>query len=292
MKKQQKQKTSFLVKIFFGIMVIACVVPLILILSISLSESEQLVVGGYSFLPQKISFDAYKYLLKNGNRVLNAYKITVIVTVIGSFFGLIFTAQLAYALSRKEYKLRNKMSLLVFFTMMFNGGLIPTYILMANYLGMKDNILALILPSLISPWNVMLLRSFFSDIPSELIEAAYIDGADELRIFYGIILPISKPALATVGTFLILSYWNDWFQGLLYITKQELEPLQYMLYKMSENIEELQSQMSYFGSNVEYFPKEPIRMAMAIIAAGPIVFIFLLTQRYFIKGITLGAVKG
>ena len=181
---------------------------------------------------------------------------------------------------------------MAYFTMLFSGGMIPSYILVTQYLHLKNTLFVLIILGMISPWNVLLIKSFFEETAEELLEAAYLDGASEYTIFYKIIMPISTPVLATIACYLSLGYWNDWQKALLYITESRLQPLQYLLYKMSMNLEEMQKQLSYFGGTSQYFPSEPVRMAMAVVATGPIFLIFAFMQKYFVSGITVGSVKG
>lgn len=268
---------------------IACVIPMILVISISLSEEKALAVQGYSLLPVGFSVSAYTYILKQPGQILQAYGVTVFITAVGTLFGLLISSLLAYAISRKDYHLHGVLSFYVFFTLLFNGGMVPFYILVTRYLGLKDNILALILPYLVTAWYVLILRTSFSQLPMELLDAARIDGAGEWRIFFRIVLPLSKPVLATIGLFYILRYWNDWFLALLFINKQMLFPLQYLLYVLMANINVLASNPQTTGIPI---PVQSARMAMAVLAFGPALFTFLLLQRYFVRGITIGGLKG
>ena len=282
---------NIIAHISFIILALSCIIPFLIIISVSISDGMRVFNEGYSVFPKGIDFSAYKYIFKDSTQIFDSYKITIIFTVVGTFISLLSTAMLAYVLTKKDYKYRRVFSFMVFFTMLFSGGLIPTYILVTQYLHLNNTIWAIILPMAISPWNIILMRTFFGDLPEALTEAAYIDGANEFSIFYRIVIPISIPAFATVGTFIALAYWNDWYSGLLYITDEKLLPLQYLLYRISNNVEELQNQMSYTLTADEIFPQEPVRMAMAVIAAGPMLFIFMFTQKYFVKGLTVGAVK-
>jgi putative aldouronate transport system permease protein len=213
------------------------------------------------------------------------------VTMAGTLGGVLVSSLVAYPLSRKRFKLRGLLSFYVFFTMLFSGGLIPTYIVVSNLLGLRNNFLALILPILVNPWYILILRTYFSQIPEELIDAARVDGAGEWRIFFKIVLPLSKPALATIGLFYVLAYWNDWFQALLYIDNSNLYPLQYLLYSILTNIQAL-AENPFFASELAIVPAQTVRMAMAVLVAGPAVFAFLLVQKYFIRGLTIGSLKG
>ena len=268
---------------------IACLVPMLLIISISLSDERALALEGYSLLPQGFSTFSYEYILREPGQILRAYFVTAVVTVIGTLGGLILCSLLAYPLSRQDYKLRGPLSFYVFFTLLFSGGMVPFYILMTRYLGLKDNLLALILPYMVTAWYVLILRTSFAQLPGELLDAARIDGAGEWRIFFQIVLPLSKPVLATVGLFFILRYWNDWFLALLFMNKADYYPLQYLLYVLMANINFMASNPQTTGMPI---PTQSARMAMAVLAFGPALFSFLLLQKYFVRGITIGGLKG
>lgn len=273
---------------------IACIVPLILVVSISISDEMEIVKHGYRLIPTQISILAYRYILENPNTLIHSYMITILVTIMGTVFGLLLVSSVAYVISRPDYKYRSITSFYLFFTMLFNGGLVPWYILITRYLHMKDTLFVLFIPYLVNVWYVMLMRGFLQTIPISMIESAKIDGACELSIFFRIIMPVSKPGLATIGLFYVLMYWNDWWLSLLYIDKKELVSLQYLLYKMMSKVEALttiKNQYNINTSNVN-LPTYSMRMATVILAAGPMLFIFPLFQKYFVKGLTVGAVKG
>ena len=290
----RKSKANIFIHIPVIIFAILCILPLIVILTISVSDEAYIVANGYSIFPKDISFSAYKYIFANPGDILSAYRITIMVTVIGLVTSLLICSGLGYVLSRKDFAWSRQLTFFVFFTMLFNGGMVPTYMVVTKLLKISDTILAMIIPLLVSAWNVMLLKSFFKGLPDSLIEAARIDGASEIGIFFKIAIPLAKPALATVGTFIALGYWNDWYQSLLYINKKELVNLQFMLYKMMSNIQEMLDQMENLPSGVDVnsIPNESARMAMCILAAGPMMFVFPFFQKYFVKGMTVGAVKG
>jgi len=272
-----------------------CVVPLILVVSISFTDMDYIYANGYSFFPKETTTGAYEYIAKNPKELLDAYKVTIFVTAVGTAVGLLFCSMLAYPLSRRDYRHRSKLSFLVFFTLLFSGGLVPTYILISKYLNLKDSLLALILPYLVYPWFVILLRTFFQSIPFEMVESAQLDGCGEWKTFWSIILPLSKPALATVGLLIAFRYWNDWYLGMLYISDRELRPLQYLLYSIMSNLEEFERNFhitAIFGDMSATFPSEPVRMAMAVLAVGPMLLVFPFFQKYFVRGIAVGAVKG
>ncbi|MFL5627312.1 MAG: carbohydrate ABC transporter permease [Ktedonobacteraceae bacterium] len=285
--KQQATRLSIhLVLLFFSI---TFLLPLLLIVSASLTDEKAIGQYGYSLIPPKFSAFAYQYLFMDPQQIINAYGVTVLVTAIGSALGLLVMALLAYVLSRRDFSLRKPLSFYVFFTLIFNGGLVPWYILISQYLRLQDTLLVLILPYLVVPWFVLLLRTYFAALPDELLDAAKLDGAGEWRIFFQIVVPLSKPALATIGLFCMLMYWNDWWLGLLFINDPHLVPLQYLLYRISANIDFLASSPQTTGIPV---PIESVRMAMAVLATGPLAVAFLFVQRYFIRGITLGGIKG
>ena len=262
---------------------------MLVIVSISLSDERALAIQGYSLLPRGFSTFAYEYILRQPGQILRAYFVTAIVTALGTMGGLLLCSLLAYPLSRRDYKLRGPLSFYVFFTLLFSGGMVPFYILITRYLGLKDNLLALILPYMVTAWYVLILRTSFAQLPVELLDAARIDGAGEWRIFFQIVLPLSKPALATVGLFFILRYWNDWFLALLFMNKPDFYPLQYLLYVLMANINFMASNPQTTGMPI---PTQSARMAMAVLAFGPALFSFLLLQKYFVRGITIGGLKG
>lgn len=288
-RRRRVEWDRFLVHLVLLLVGAACVVPMLLVLSISFSDERALALQGYSLLPVGFTTFAYGYILQEPAQIVQAYLVTALVTAVGTAGGLLLCSLLAYPLSRQDYKLRGPLSFYVFFTLLFSGGIVPFYILMTRYLGLKDNILALILPYMVTAWYVLILRTSFAQLPVELLDAARIDGAGEWRIFFQIVLPLSKPVLATIGLFFILRYWNDWFLALLFIDKPTLYPLQYLLYVLMANINFLASNPQTTGIPI---PTQSARMAMAVLAFGPALFTFLLLQKYFVRGITIGGLKG
>jgi putative aldouronate transport system permease protein len=290
----KKTLPQMIIHFVFILFSLACIIPLVSIISISLSNETDIIKNGYSLFPRVFDISAYAYILYDPIQIINAFKVSIIVSILGTFISLIVTAGIAYTLSRHDYKFKNPLSFYVFFTMMFNGGLVPTYILISNYLHLKDTIWVLILPNVAAPWFILLLRTFMQKIPYDIIESCMMDGASEFRIFFQIILPLAKPGLATIALFTILQYWNDWWLSLLYIDKESLVPLQYMLYRMMNNITFLTSSSNQMppGLKNAVIPSESARMAMAILAAGPMLAVFPFFQQYFVRGLTVGAVKG
>lgn len=272
--------------ILFGL---ACLIPMMLVISISLSDELALANEGYKLFPVGFTTSAYEYILQQPGQMLQAYGVTGLVTIVGTAVGLLFSSMLAWPLARTDFRLRGPLSFYVFFTLLFSGGMVPFYILVTRYLGLKDNVLALILPYLVTAWYVLILRTSFAQLPTELLDAARIDGAGEWRIFFRIVLPLSKPVLATIGLFYVLRYWNDWFLALLFINDSVLYPLQYLLYVLMRNITFLASNPQTTGVPI---PTQSARMALAVLAFGPALFTFLLLQKYFVRGITIGGLKG
>ncbi len=268
---------------------LTCLIPLILVVSISLSDELRLAKEGYQLLPVGFTTFAYEYILQQPGQILRSYGVTAFVTAFGTIAGLLVCSLLAWPLARKDFRLRGPLSFYVFFTLLFNGGMVPFYILVTRYLGLKDNIFVLILPYMVTAWYVLIIRTSFAQLPTELLDAARIDGAGEWRIFFQIVVPLSKPVLATIGLFFVLRYWNDWFLALLFIDDSSMYPLQYLLYVLMANINFMASNPQTTGMPI---PTLSARMAMAVLAFGPALFTFLLLQKYFVRGITIGGLKG
>lgn len=271
------------------------VLPFILLFMSSITDENTLVANGYSFLPEKFSGAAYGYILKSGAKILKAYGISILVTAVGTLVNVLLSALMAYPLSVRNLPGRKALNFFVFFTMLFNGGIVPSYLMWTSF-GIKDTIFAQLLPNfLVSAWNVMMIRTFFTtSIPESLYEAAEIDGATQLQIFKSIVIPLGKPILVTMGTFAGLTYWNDWTNGLYYLVKrQDLYNVQNLLNQMVSNIQYLASSSN---SNVtaasSALPSTAIQMAIAFVAILPIMLIFPFFQKYYSKGLTLGGVKG
>jgi putative aldouronate transport system permease protein len=277
----------------FIVISLACVVPLLLIVSASLSTEAGINELGYSLLPSEFSFQAYEYIFQSPKQLFYSYGVTVLVTSLGTIGSLLCTSMFAYVIARRDFTFHRLFSFLLLFTLLFSGGIVPSYIIVTRYYHLKDTVLALILPYIIIPWHVFLMRGFFLDIPTSLIEAAKIDGAMEVSIFFRIILPISKPALATIGLFCAFTYWNDWWLSLLYIDNPRLISLQFYLYRIMNTIQFLASSMQTGAITIDLgeLPGETARMALCVLAAGPMLFIFPFFQKYFVRGLTMGAVK-
>ncbi|WP_029192703.1 carbohydrate ABC transporter permease [Paenibacillus harenae] len=269
-----------------------CLIPFILVISSSVTSESFIIRNGYTLFPQDISFEGYRLSLQNPTAIVNAYGVTILVTVLGTAISVFICTMTGYVLQRKDFKWRNKISFYLFFTTLFNGGLVPWYILCVQYLGLKNTLWSLFIPSLISVWNILIVKGFMRGIPFEITESAKIDGAGDFRIFLSIILPVSKPVVATIGLFTALMYWNDWFASLLFITDERLYTLQYFLYKLVGSVQALRSVMDKAGIVVPTLPVESMKMALTVIVTGPIIFLYPFVQRYFVKGLTIGSVKG
>lgn len=273
---------------FLTILSICMFLPFWVIISVAFSSESSVTLYGYSFWPKEFSLDAFRYIFSKGT-ILHSYGVSLFVTIVGTFLAVSITAMIAYSISRKNLKYRNGLAMIVYFTMLFNGGLVPWYIMVSKY-GLKDTIWALILPMVFNPWNMFMIRNFFQGLPDALVESAKLDGAGDFTIFLKIMLPLSLPGLATITLFYMLAYWNDWWLALNLINEQALYPLQYLLRQVLSNV-------SYANMNQQVgayanVPTETVRMATCLVTIGPIVLVYPFIQKYFIKGITVGAVKG
>lgn len=279
---------------FFILLTLACVIPLLLVVGISFTDESTLMAEGYHLFPRKFSLTAYQYVFTGAASVFRAYGVTIFVTVVGTFIHLLFMSMLAYCLTREEVTARNKISLFVYIPVVFNGGLVPTYMMMTKYLHLKNSIWALIIVFSASAVNVLIMKNFFRAIPNSLVESARIDGSGEIRTFFQIVLPLSKPSLASIGLFTAIAYWNDWQNCALYIEDSKYQTLQYLLQSLMNNIQYLQQHSSASQSMqnaLAELPNEGARMATCVLAIGPIIFLYPFMQKYFASGLTIGAVK-
>jgi len=283
--------------IILGLFALACIIPFIFVIIISFSAEDSIRTIGYSFLPAAWSLDAYRQVLSLGDALWRSYFNSFLITVVGTVISVTMCVLYAYPLYRKDYKYRGFFSFLSFFTMIFGGGLIPTYIVCKNLLGMSNNYEALIVPMLVSPFNIIIMRTFFqTSVPFDLIEAATIDGSGEYSTLGRIILPIVKPGIATVALLTALGYWNEWFLCLLYVTNRDLYPLQYLLMEMQRNAEFLARNSSMIGAAgaeaIRTLPSQTMRMAVVVFIVLPIACAYPFFQRYVVAGLTIGSVKG
>lgn len=285
------------IHLIFVLLCAAYVIPLWMVFSTSISTQAELATSGFKILPREIDFEAYRILFKSPQTILNAYKVTVITSFTSLFLYLLMGSMCAYALSRRDFAWRHILSFYLFFTMLFGGGLVSTYLLNTKYLHLRNTYWALILPNLGNVWHVFLMRTYFQDIPESILESATIDGANEWQKYLLIVLPLAVPSLATIGLLNFVSYWNSWYSALLYISEKSMRPLQYMLQIMLRNITEMKKAIEKGGdaaamASVARMPSEPLQMAMCIVAIGPVLLVFPFFQKYLSKGLTVGSVKG
>ena len=280
--------------ILMALVALTCVFPFIFVIIISLTSEQSITMNGYRLIPSEWSLDGYRYLIEMKGQILQALFISVFVTVVGTIVNVVFTSTYAYAISRNSFPYRRFFTMLALASMLFSAGMVPSYIVMTNMLGLKDSIWALILPMALSPFNIIVMRTFYRrSVPDAIIEAAKIDGASELRTFLQIVLPLSVPGIATISLFAALAYWNDWFNALLYIQSDNLVPLQYLLMKIQGSID-FMMQNTAMGAQVTggvNIPKEATRMAMVVISTVPIAATYPFFQKYFVGGLTIGGVK-
>ena len=270
---------------------IYCLFPFAIILGSSFETESNFAVYGFPIIPKDFTLQAYKMVLGD-SQIFKAYGVTIFTTAVGTLFSMLLTISMAYPLSLKKIKFRNAITFFVYFTMMFGGGLVLTYLLISKTLNMKNNIFVLILPVAFSAWNMFLMRNFFAGIPHELSESAYVDGANDFQILRKIILPVSVPGIATLSLFYALGYWNQWFNAMLYIEDTNLFPLQYLLMRMLRNVDAMREMARTTGMSVGDLPTNSLRMATTVVAIGPIVLLYPYVQKYFTSGLTVGAIKG
>lgn len=291
-----KKSTNFILNLLFVIIAALCIIPFVFVAIISVTSEKYLNANGYTFFPKELSLDAYKYILSSSSTILKSYGVTITITVVGTFLGLLIMSMYAYALSRKNFAYKGFFTKLIFIPMLFSGGMVSSYLVVTKFLGLKNSMLALILPICVNSFNIIILRTFFkTTVPDAILESAKIDGASEWRTFLRIVLPISIPGIATIGLFLTLGYWNDWFNAMLYIDNSSLMPLQYILIRIETSMEFLSNNATLMGANAvtaaASMPKETAKMAIVVISTLPIIIAYPFFQRYFASGLTIGAVK-
>lgn len=294
--KAFRKKHQPILTLVFILLCAAVIVPFLMLVSVSFSSEKSVMEYGYGLIPKEFSLDAYKFVFKNPKSILDAYKVTAIFSLSKMVLAVVFMSMIAYPLSRRTLKGRSAISFYLYFTMLFGGGLVPTYILITQYLHLGDTIWVYIIPTLINPWHIFMMRTFFQDLPEEMIESAVIDGAGEYTIYAKFVMPLSKPVLASIGLMTFLGMWNDWYTSMLYINNTELQSLQYLLQKIMLNLKLLQESSMNMGvssvTSLQDIPSETVRMAMAIVVAGPALVVFPFFQKYFVRGLTVGSVKG
>ncbi|KRF42288.1 carbohydrate ABC transporter permease [Paenibacillus sp. Soil787] len=277
--------------VFMALFAIYCLMPFLTVISNSLTTEDSIVKNGFSIFPREFSLEAFKLIFKDST-IYRAYGVTIFVTVVGTFLAMLVTCALAYPLAVRALKYKNWINFYVYFTLLFNGGLVSSYLLISKYLDMRDSIWVLIIPALVSPWNMFLLRNFFKSIDESLAESAKMDGANDIYIFFKIVLPISLPALATIGLFYGLGFWNKWFEALLYIDDAHKFPLQFLIQRINSNLAFATQLASKVNLTNYVLPTLTTRLATTVVTIGPIIFLYPFLQKYFVKGLTVGAIKG
>lgn len=270
-----------------------CLLPFVMIVSASFSSESEIMKSGFGLLPKGFSLTAYEYIFKAPRQIIGSYVVTIVMTLAGTALGLFIIAMTGYALNRQDFRLRNYIAFFIYFTTLFAAGLAPTFLWIGRDLGLRGNYLAVFLPLLMTPWLIILMRNFMKSIPYEIIESGKVDGAGDFRIFWQLTLPMMKPALATVGLFLALGYWNEWYLSSLYLgSTVEFKPLQYYLYNIINTANALRTSVAGSNVTITELPSNTLKMASAVVATLPILFAYPFVQKYFVSGITVGAVKG
>lgn len=280
--------------VILGILSVCCLLPFLLVLSGSFSDQTSILTHGYQLIPETFSLDAYATLFKIPGELLRAYAVTIFVTFTGTFLGLFLTSMAAYVLSSKSFRYRNQVSFFFYFTSIFGGGLVPWYIFNTKYLHFHNSVISLILPILVNVTYLLILKSYMSSIPDALYESAKLDGANDFTIYLHVALPLCKAGLATVGLFIALNYWNDWYNAMLFLDegRSDLYPLQYFLNNILTKAQAISAAAARSGLPMSEVPSEPMKLAMTVVATGPIILLYPFLQKYFVKGVTIGAVKG
>lgn len=292
--KIKKNIPNVILYVLFFLIVVACIYPLLLVIGISFTDESAISEYGFNVIPKEFSLDSYRYIITSKATILRAYGVTIFVTVVGMVMSTLVVALYAYPLSRKDFKYRKLFTFIAFFTMLFSGGTVAWYMVSTGVLHLKNSIWAMILPYVMNAWHVIVMRSFYSmSIPNAIIEAAKIDGAGEIQTYFKLVMPLSLPGLATIALFSTLTYWNDWWLPMMFITDPQKYNLQFLLQSMISNIQMLSENSALMGSTnlLSDVPKEGARMALCIIATGPILIVYPFFQKYFIQGLTVGSVK-
>ena len=280
---------------FFIVCAAVCLAPVLLVIAISLTDEKEILINGYSFMPKVFSMKAYEYVVSAGDIIWRAYGISIFVTVVGTILSMLIICMYAYPLSRQSFKYKNHFAFLAYFTMIFGGGLIPWYMVYTHIVKIKDSVWIMIFPYLLNAWYVLIMRTFFkTTVHESIIESARMDGAGEFRTFFVIVLPLCRAGMATIGLFCTLNYWNDWWLPMVFVNNPKMYNIQFMMYQTLMSIQFLSSSTSFSQASkaAADLPSESARMAIAVISIGPIIFAYPFFQKHFIKGLTIGAVKG
>ena len=293
LRESADQRTfNFIGYVLITLLSLFCLLPFILIISGSFTSQASIMTDGYQLIPKEFSLEAYVFLLEAPDDILRAYGVTIFVTVVGTLVSLLVTSLAAYVLANKAFRYRNTVSFFFYFTTVFGGGLVPWYIFNIKYLHFKDNLISLILPTLVNVTYLLILKSYMKNVPDAVYESAHLDGAGDWTIYWKIALPLNKAGLATVGLFTALNYWNDWYNAMLYIDNSKLYPLQYYLNDILNKSQGMMAAAAQAGIPAAQIPTEPVKLAMTVVATGPILLLYPFLQKYFVKGVTIGAVKG
>lgn len=292
---QISKRANVVLETLMGILAVLSVLPVILVIVISFSSEQSIFKNGYTFFPSQWSLAGYEFYMKLGDQLVKSYGITLLVTVSGTLISLIVISMFAYVISRSDYRYRRLFTFLMLFTMLFNGGLVPSYMVNTQILGLGNSLLALILPMAINAYYIIVLRTFYKSIPMEIIEAATIDGSTEFNTFIKVVLPLSKPGIATIGLFTVIAYWNDWFNGMLYMMDSSKYPVQTLLWSVQNSLEAMKSSSANaleYAEMAKNAPTESGRMALTVLVILPVLLAYPFFQKYFVKGLTIGGVKG
>lgn len=293
LRESADQRTfNFIGYVLITLLSLFCLLPFILIISGSFTSQASIMTDGYQLIPREFSLEAYEFLFEVPDDILRAYGVTIFVTVVGTLVSLLVTSLAAYVLANKAFRYRNTVSFFFYFTTVFGGGLVPWYIFNIKYLHFKDNLISLILPTLVNVTYLLILKSYMKNVPDAVYESAHLDGAGDWTIYWKIALPLNKAGLATVGLFTALNYWNDWYNAMLYIDNSKLYPLQYYLNDILNKSQGMMAAAAQAGIPAAQVPTEPVKLAMTVVATGPILLLYPFLQKYFVKGVTIGAVKG
>lgn len=283
------------IHVFLTVLAVLCLLPMVIVISVSFSSESDIIRNGYAVFPREFSVDAYRHMFATPDQILRSYSVSLFVTAIGTSAALAVSAMVAYVTTRRDFRASGPITFAVFLPLLFQAGLVPFYIFVVRTLGLKDTIAILVLPYLVTPWLVLLLRGYMKQVPRSVLESGWLDGAGEVRVFFSIVVPMSKSGLATVGLFYLFLYWNDWWLSLLFITEASKIPLQLLLQRILANTEFMRSalfQASGVQVDLGNLPGETARMATALIVAGPILIAFPFLQRYLVRGIAVGSLKG
>ncbi|MBP3966615.1 MULTISPECIES: carbohydrate ABC transporter permease [Paenibacillus] len=296
-KRIRTDGTSLMVRgfgyVFIGLFALCCLVPFLVVLGTSFTKEASIAKHGFNIWPRDFSTFAYKIVFENPDLIIGSYAVTIGLTIVGTIAGLFLVAMTGYALQRPDFEQRNSISFFIYFTTLFSGGLVPFYLLIKQYLSLGDNYLAVLLPGLMSPFLIIMMKSFTKSIPHAITESAKIDGAGDFTIFMRLILPMTTPALATIGLFIALGYWNEWYNAMLFLSPDmKYRPLQLFLYNVITSADFIRNSSASSNVPLRDMPLESMKMATAVVATGPVIMFYPFVQRYFIQGITVGAVKG